>query len=259
MEAVSRILTGWTLASPGALIILLVFLALFYLFAARARAGWVYQLRKIGAFEAIRQAVGQAAEMGKPLHMALGTGGIGTPTALETMAGLTALEYLAQQSALCRTPLLVNVADPTSLPAAQATLYHAYQQAGYPDEYDANQVRFVAPDPVAYAAGVMGTLGQENLAASVMVGTFGDEFLLMGETGNRRKITQIGGTTNPHTLPFVYTSVDHTLIGEEIFASGAYLLDKPNHVGGLVTQDVMRSAIVITVVIGVILKTLGIL
>jgi len=121
MEAISRVLSGWTVARPGPLIILLVFLALFYLFAARARAGWVYQLRHIGGFAAIRRAVGQAAEMGKPLHMALGTGGIGAATTLETLAGLTALEYLAQQSALCGTPLIVNVADPTTLPAAQAS------------------------------------------------------------------------------------------------------------------------------------------
>ena len=264
MEAVSRIFAGWTVTSPGAFVLLLVLLVFFYLFAARARAGWVYQLRDISGFAAIKQAVGQAAEMGKPLHMALGTGGIGNVTTLETLAGLTTLEYLAQQSALCGTPLMVSVADPTSLPAAQAALSRAYSQAGYPDEYDANRVRFVAPDPLAYAAGVMGTLGQEKLAANVMIGTFGDEFLLMGEAGNRScqgqpKISQIGGTTNPQTLPFVYTSTDHILIGEEIFASGAYLLGNPNHVGSLVAQDVMRSAIVITAIIGVVLKTLGVL
>jgi len=257
MEALDQIFEGWAVTSPAALIILLAFLALFYLLAARARSGWPYLLRKISGFEAIRQAVGQAAERGKPIHMALGTGGIGSMTTLETLAGMTVLEYLAQQSALCDTPLITSVADPTALPAAQDILYREYNQAGYPDEYDSTQVRFLAPDPLAYAAGVMGTLNQENLAANIMVGTFGDEFLLMGETGARKGISQVGGTLNPQTLPFVYVSMDHALVGEEIFAAGAYLRQDPNHIGGLAAQDVMRSAIVLTAIIGVVLKTLG--
>lgn len=259
MEAVSRIFAGWQIANAESLVILLVILTLIYLFAARARAGKSYALRRIEGFEAIQRAVGQAAELGKPLHVSLGIGGIGSATTLETFAGLNVLEYLAQQAALCNTPLLVNIADPTSMPAAQAALARAYAQAGYPEEYNPNKVRFIARDPVAYAAGVMSTLEQEKLAANIMVGHFGDEFLLMGETGNQKNISQVGGTTSPRVLPAVYVSMEHTLIGEEIFAAGAYLLNNPNHIGALVAQDVMRVAIVFTVIVGIILKTLGIL
>jgi hypothetical protein len=259
MEGSSPLSAGWQFTNMEGLVILLVILTLIYLFAARARAGKSYVLRRIEGFEAIRQAVGQAAELGKPIHMSLGTGGIGKSNTLETFAGLNALEYLAQQAALCNTPLIVNVADPTSLPAAQAAIFRAYAQAGYPEEYNANKVRFLAPDPVAYAAGVMSTLEQEKLAANIMIGSFGDEFLLMSEIGNQKNISQVGGTTNPRVLPAVYISTEHTLIGEEIFAVGAYLLHDPNHIGALVAQDVMRVAIVFTVLVGIILKTLGVL
>ena len=258
MEGLSQVFGGWTVSSPAALVMLLAFLALFYLFAARARSGFMYSLRRIRGYEAIKRAVGEAAEMGKPLHMALGTGGIGSATTLETLAGINILDYLAQQAALCDTPLIANVAQPTALPVAQETMHSSYAKAGYPDEYDSSQVRYLAPDPVAYAAGVMSTLGQENLAANVMVGSFGDEFLLMSEAGSRRNIQQVGGMTDPSALAFAYASVDHLLIGEEIFAGGAYLGQDPNHVGGLVAQDVMRTAIVLTAVIGVILRTLGV-
>jgi hypothetical protein len=259
MEAVSRLFAGWQVTNAEGLIILLVMLTLIYLFAARARAGKRYALRQIEGFEAIQRAVGQAAELGAPLHVSLGIGGIGSATTMETSAGLNTLEYLAQQAALCNTPLIVNVADPTSLPAAQATLFRAYTQAGYPEEYNPNKVRFIARDPIAYAAGVMSTLEQEKLAANIMIGHFGDEFLLMGEAGRQKNISQVGGTTNPRVLPAVYVSMEHTLIGEEIFAAGAYLLNNPNHIGSLVAQDVMRVAIICTVLVGIALKTLGIL
>lgn len=258
MEGLSQIFGGWTMTSPAALVMLLAFLTLFFLFAARARSGFVYSLRRIGGYEAIKKAVGEAAEMGKPLHMALGTEGIGSVKTLETLAGIKILEYLAEQSALCDTPLIANVAEPTALPVAQETMFRSYAKAGYPDEYDSSQVRYLAPDPVAYAAGVMSTLGQENLAANVMVGSFGDEFLLMSEAGSRRNIPQVSGMTEPNSLAFGYASVDHLLIGEEIFAGGAYLGQDPNHIGGLVAQDVMRTAIVLTAVIGVVLRTLGV-
>ena len=257
MEPLAQIFSGWETTNPAALVIFFAFLTLFYLFAARARAGHKYALREISGFEAIERAVGQAAEMGKPLHMGLGIGGIGDMTTLETWAGVKVMEYLAQQAALCDTPLIATVADPTALPAAQGVLHNAYALAGYPDEYDSNQVRFMSPDPVAYASGVMAILGEENLAANVMVGRYGDEFLLMSEAGSRKNMAQVAGMADPSALPFAYASVDHLLIGEEIFAGGAYLGEDPNHVGGLVAQDVMRTAIVLTAIIGVVLKTLG--
>ncbi len=57
MQALSRIFADWRIVSPEALLILLALLLLLLLFAARVRAGWVYTLRKIAAFEAIKQAV----------------------------------------------------------------------------------------------------------------------------------------------------------------------------------------------------------
>lgn len=258
MDALALIFEGWTISNPVSFLLLMVAMTLFYLFAAKARAGHRYHLRPIEGYDAVQKAVGQAAEMGKPLHMALGTGGIGKDTTLETLAGMYTLQHLSHQAALCDTPLLVSVGDATILPAAQEIMFQGYSQAGYPDEYDSRQVQFLAPDPVAYAAGVMGTVNQEDLAANVMVGTFGDEFLLISETGVRKNVLQVGGTSNPNTLPFVYASTDHALIGEEIYAAGAYLQQDPNHIGGLMAQDVMRTALVITAVLTVVLRTLGI-
>jgi hypothetical protein len=259
MDVLNQVFGGWSVPNSAALVILLAFLALYYLFAARARAGYPYTLRGIAAYDAIERAVGQAAEKGQPLHLALGTGGIAGAEAMQTWAGLKMLEHLAYQAALCDTKLLVSVSDPTALPAAQEIMYRGYTRAGYPDDYSPKQVRFVAPDPVAYASGVMGTLHREDLAANIMVGAFGDEYLLMGEAGARNELLQISGTVDPTTLPFMYASSDRLLVGEEIFAGAAYLRQEPNQVGGLVAQDVIRTAIVLTVVLGVILRSFGIL
>ncbi|HUV74750.1 MAG TPA: DUF6754 domain-containing protein, partial [Anaerolineae bacterium] len=86
---------------------------------------------------------------------------------------------------------------------------------------------------------------------------FSDEFLLMSEVGARNAVNQVGGTTSPQILPFVYASTDHALIGEEIFAAGAYLLGKTAHVASLAAQDWLRTAIILTILIGILVRSLA--
>jgi hypothetical protein len=90
-----------------------------------------------------------------------------------------------------------------------------------------------------------------------MVGKFGDEYLLMGETAARREIAHVGGTSDPNTLPLVYVSAQEALLGEEIYAGGAYLQKLPAHIGSLLAQDTMRWIVALTILGGVILATLG--
>jgi hypothetical protein len=117
-------------------------------------------------------------------------------------------------------------------------------------------VRWIAPGPAAYSAGVMGVLGIEDADANVMIGEFGDEYLLMGEAAQRKKIAHIGGASDPNVIPYVYVSADQTLMGEEMYAAGAYLKRKPWHIGSLLAQDFMRWVIALVIVALVIINTL---
>jgi hypothetical protein len=189
----------------------------------------------------------------------MGVSGISGGETAATLAGLTVLDYLAEQGATFDAPPLVTVADPTLLPVAQDTLRHAYAGQGTVENYDPKQVRLISPEPTAYAAGVMDMLEHEPLAANITIGNFGDEYLLMGEVGAKKDISQIGGATNPQTLPFVFALADQVLIGEEIFAGGAYLASLPAHIGSLVAQDVMRLLGVVVILLLVIARLMGLL
>ena len=219
---------------------LLFFLPLMLYATSRVRAGHKVNLRPLPGFDALRGLSARVAESGQTLHVSLGVSGVSDENTGATLAGLTVLDYLAEQGATFDAPPLVTVADPTLLPAAQGVLHHAYARQGDVEKYDPKQVRLLSPEPIAYAAGAMDVLGYEPLAANIMIGNFGDEYLLMGEVGAKKGISQIGGATNPQTLPFVFASTDQVLIGEEIFAGGAYLASLPAHIGSLVAQDIMR-------------------
>ncbi len=246
---------------PGAVVLFIVFLAPFIYFVYRAQLNLAMPLRPIAAYEALKQLLARAAEAGQPVHISIGTAGLGQASTADTTAGLYTLEFLADRAAVSAIPPIVTVSDPTALPIAQDQLRRAYQRQGYPEEYDPRQVRLVAPNingsAVAYAAGVMDVLTHERVMANVMVGTFGDEFLLMGETGAQKGLLQAGGTSNPQVLPFVYTSISHPLYGEEIYAAGAYLSAHRTHIGSLLAQDTMRAVLVIVVVLLVLARTAG--
>lgn len=239
------------------LVVLLVFLS-FLLFAdRRVRLGNRPALRPLPGFALLDGFVGEAVETGRTLHLSLGTKGIGGASTADTMAGLMVLERLAEQAVATGLKLVVTVSDPSLLPMAQDTLRRAYERRNYLQGYDPLQVRYIAPDAIAYAAGVMGVLEREDVVANAMIGGFGDEFLLMGENGARKEVRQVGGTSSPESLPFVYVSMDEALLGEEIYAGGAYLSSKPSHLGSLLAQDWLRLALILAIVLGVLIRTLA--
>ncbi|MBN1135707.1 MAG: hypothetical protein JXM73_03935 [Anaerolineae bacterium] len=243
-------------AGTVALVLLLLILPVLFFLTSRVRAGKAGELRRIAGFEDLSNSVGRSAETGQPLHVSVGVGGVGGLSTAETWTGLSLLTQLADEAASCDTPLIVTVADPTVVPVVQDILRRAAIRRGNPDGYDPTEVRFIAPNPIAYAAGVSGILEREPLTSSVMVGSFGDEYLLMGESGARRGVHQVVGTADPGILAQVYASADETLVGEEMFAAGAYTHKLPIQIGSLLAQDWGRWAVAIAIVVLAIWKIL---
>jgi hypothetical protein len=247
--------TDLTHALTGAFLLLIV--PTLYFFIARARtakrAGKDIPLRPVPALAGVRGAVGRAAESGRPLHFSLGSGGVGDASTAESMAALLLLGLLAEEAATYDAHPIVTVANPTLLMAAQDQLRRAYARHGTPDNYDPSRVRLVAPDRVGYAAGVIDTLNHEALSSNILLGAFGDEYLLMGEAAARKRLAQVAGAADPNIVSYVYATTDKPLLGEELFAAPAYVGRQPTLVGSLLTQDWLRVFVVIVIIVGAIL------
>ena len=235
---------------------LIIFLPAMILAGRWVRQGNSPDLRPIRAFDALRGLTARAIEAGRALHVSLGLGGIASDVTADSLAGLKVLEYLADQSAAAGVPAVVTLADPTLLPVAQDVVRRPYGADREGAAEAARHVRWIAPEPAAYAAGVMDILGGEGVDANVMVGAFGDEYLLMGEAALRRKIAHVGGASDPNALPFVFVTADETLMGEDMYAAGAYLSGEPWHVGSLMAQDFMRWVIAGVIIVAIIINTL---
>ncbi|MEW5960771.1 MAG: DUF6754 domain-containing protein, partial [Chloroflexota bacterium] len=217
-----------------AFLFLLIFGGLLFFFMVRIRAGARPILRRIRGFEILKSMMGRSIESGRTLHLSMGVGSLADQTTADSLAGLSVLNYLTRRAAETGIPPTVSMADPTVMLFAQNTIHRSYLDHPLGAEQAYRHVRWIAPQPAAYAAGVMNILSLENAAANVMVGNFGDEYLLMGESAARRNLDHVGGTSHPNTLPFIYVSAQETLLGEEIYAAGAYLERIPAHIGSLV-------------------------
>ena len=240
-----------------ALIILLAFLVLFLLFFYRVKAGHIPQLRRIQGFDLIESFSSRTIETGRPLHISLGLGSTVNATTADSLAGLSTLKHMARQGAVTGVSPIVSMADPTVMLFAQNSLRAAHGEDVYGAKNALRHVRWIAPQPAAYAAGVMSLLNMDHAGANVMVGQFGDEYLLMGEAAVRDEIAHVGGTSNPNTLPYIYVSAQETLLGEEIYAAGAYLQKEPTYLGGLLAQDTIRWTVAALMLGGVVLASLG--
>ena len=233
-----------------ALLLLIVVLLAVYTF--RVKAGKAGHLRQIAGFQRLGELVAQSAETGRPLHVSVGVAGVGGAATAETWAGFALLGQLADDAAAHGIPLLVTVSDATALPIAQDIVCRAYSRHGGADRACANQVRLIAPLPSAYAAGAMGLLMREPLAGNIMVGSFGDEYLLIGDAGVRRGHYQVVGATDPQTLALMRVSADDTLVGEEIFAGGAYAPGRPIQIASLLAEDWLRWLLVAGILVAAI-------
>jgi hypothetical protein len=240
-----------------ALILFIVMPLLLWWFAWRVGKQRGHTLRPIRALDALRGMLGRAAESGRMVHLSLGSAGLGDEQTAVAATGLSVLRYMADQGAAFGFSPVVTVADPMLMLVAQDILYRAYQRKGFAGSYAATAVHMIAPDATAYAVGAQDTVNQDEVMANIMVGHFGAEYLLLGEAGAQREIVQIVGSNSLAAQPFMLATSDRVLLGEEVFAVGAYLTRRPEYIASLYVQDAMRVLVVIAIVIGVLAKTLS--
>ncbi|SVB34300.1 uncharacterized protein METZ01_LOCUS187154 [marine metagenome] len=235
--------------------VLLVSMTIYY-YIDRASSGEEIYLRKIPGLQALEEAVGRATEMGKSV---LFVPGIMDLDQVETVTGLNLLGHVAEYTAKYETSLNVPVSKSIVMEAGREICKESYLKSGRPDLYYDDMVHYISDEQFAYAAGVNGIMEREKPAACFYLGKFYAESLILAETGNSIGAIQIAGTGSPSQIPFFVTACDYTLIGEEFFTASAYLSNKPELVGSIKGQDIVKllvmTAMVLTVVFNGLYQT----
>ncbi|MDC1037736.1 hypothetical protein OAR31_01555 [Candidatus Marinimicrobia bacterium] len=233
---------------------IMVFSGILMFYIRKAQRGEEIWLRDIPGLKAVEEAVGRSTEMGKPV---LYVPGIMDMDQVETVAGVIVLGHVSKMTARYETTLNVPVSRAIVMKAAQEACKESYLMEGRPDMFQDDMVHYLTDEQFAFAAGVNGIMVREKPAACLYMGKFYAESLILAETGNSIGAIQIAGTASQAQIPFFVTACDYTLIGEEFFAASAYLSQKPELIGGVKGQDMIKVFVISLILFGVLFRFLN--
>lgn len=222
-------------------------------FYTKLKRGGQVNMRKIAGLDAIDESVGRCTELGKPVHYTFGRG--------ELEAGILAsydvLSYTARKCAETQTDIIVSTARPDVHAITEEIMHSVYAQAGVSDAYKPNNVRFFSDLVSAYVAGIYGIFEREKPGANIMLGNLYAEATLVGEVANQMGAIQIGGASQVVQIPFLIATCDYVLLGDELFAAGAYITREPSKVAAVVVQDIGKWLVVGIILAGTVLSSVG--
>ncbi len=242
------------------LILLLVSLALFYYFTLQVKGGKKFKVRTFPAVTAVPEAVGRAAEMGKPIYFTTGYGMTTLNNQLngpQTLSGVSILSYVTRLCA--RSGVRINYFTPIadSLPLVTETMRTAYLAEGKAEEFDPTaQINF-QEEQDSYLTTSLGWIQRNRPASCFLLGGFYYESVVLGEAGNTIGAMQISGTANSAQLPFLVATCDYTLIMEELYAASAEISENEEMLGTLRGEDLIKFVVLALLGVGFIIAFTG--
>lgn len=216
-------------------------------------------LRKIPAFTRLSRSLGLSVEDGTRMHISLGHGNLLDPRGGSALAGLAMLRIIAERTSASDKPAVASAGEAAIGLLTQDSIQAGYQAAGASDFYVPTTGRVTGLTPFGYAAGAMQIIRDEDVSANVLAGHFGPEVALLTESADRENQTVIGASDNLSGQAVLFASTQDALIGEELFAAGAYLGAGASHEASLIVQDILRWLILLALLGGALAKFAGLI
>jgi hypothetical protein len=231
-------------------LVFLIFVAvLAYVSYYLGKRGRVPEIRPIEALDAIYEGIGRCAEMGRPIMILPGLGGL---TSTPTLSGLTLFGDVAQRGAEIGVDTYLSASSTDVIAFSEAIVKNAYDRAGKSERYVPGEyVRWFGGDQYAYAVGTAGQILAIKPGMLILMGYFMSDVVVSMETGSRVGAQLIGGCLD--ALPEMSVFSDFLMIGEEIFAASAMISKNNMVIGTLAGQDWLKLISVVLMIAGVIL------
>ncbi len=218
-----------------------------------------YSFRNIPTFNRIQRAARLVVEDGTRLHFSLGNGNVLGVDGASALAGLVLLRRLGEITSLSDLPPVASTGSGLLNLLAQDTLRAAHDAVAVGQPFVMNNARLTGLTPFSFAVGAMPAMFDEKISTNVLIGNFGPEVGLLTDAADRKNATVIAASDHLIAQAVLYASSPETLVGEELFAAGAYANAGSFHSASLVLQDILRWLIVIALLVGSGLKLVGVL
>lgn len=208
-------------------------------------------LRPIEGFSKIPMWVGQSIESNRPLHLSLGSAGIGDNTTILSLAGAEFFYFIVQQATIGDISPILTTTSTASIPLGQDTLRRAYQSQNSLSRYQASKARWYPQGQrsMAYAAALTGMMKVENPAAHILAGSFGPELALILDEAHHNKQPTFAASDQLEGQAIAFALSDQYLIGEEVFAAPGYVSASQSDKAESVVVDVWRGLLILILIL----------
>lgn len=205
--------------------------------------------RSIPAFHQLQRTIELSVEDGSRMQISLGHGGLLGPESAAAFAGLTLLRRVADIAADSDQPPIATTGDGAIMLLAQDTLRNSYLRQGISDQFHLRLAQASGLTPFSFAAGALPRILDRGVSASALAGSFGEEAALLTAASMHSGGFSLGGSENLSGQAILFAGADQPLIGEELFAIGAYMDAGATHQASLRAQDVLRWLVILLLII----------
>jgi hypothetical protein len=243
---------GFALAS-----LIAVVAAILY-FMQRAFMGNIPHVRRLPAVDVIDEILGRCVEMGRPAWYLMDNVVMTNPSVLApTVAAFQILSYTARHAARLGADFFVPVTQGLAYTIASDIVEEAYRAEDKIEEYDPLQTVMYLPSG-ADRMYIINNMWSEQIAGAFFLGSWYHKAVIFTENAARVGALSLGGTDTTHNIPFLVAICDYSIIGEELYALGAYVSEDPTQSSSLVGQDLGKYIAMILILLGTILITAGV-
>lgn len=228
-------------------VLIFTFLLLLLIYSWVVRRKGPRTLRPIRAFDELRKTIELSVEDGSRLQVSLGRGGILGPQSAAALVGLSLLREVTRTASDSDQPPIATTGEGVLALLAQDTIRRGYQDQNIGEQYHTRLARITGLTPMSYAAGTMPLLLDRLVSSSALIGNFGEEVGLITAASRRGTAFSLGASDNLSAQSILFASADEPLIGEELYATGAYMQTGTTHHASLHAQDILRWLIILAI------------
>ncbi|MBN1680076.1 MAG: hypothetical protein JW966_07275 [Anaerolineae bacterium] len=234
------------------LTLVLILVALAATLAGRLLAKrWRLHWRSIPAYVVLPESAADAVESDNRIHFSMGSSAIGQASTVSALVTAELVYRLSQRLVVSRQTPLITVSDPVTLTLAQDTLRRAYEYRCRIERYHSRAAAWYPQGArsLVFAAGVSSLAADADVSRSVLLGRFGYELALLGESALRHGQVLIAHSDRIEGQAVAFAQAQQVLIGEELYVGPAYMNGRLIEQGSVIALDLLRWLVIVGVLI----------
>jgi hypothetical protein len=218
-----------------------------------------FGLKNVPAVTAISAFQHEAAEKGKRLTFGFGDGFSNRSVSLNSLVGLSVWRYTAARAVFNDQPTQAVSGTGALTMISQMVLCGVYQDAVAVELFRPEHVLLGGVSEAASVAGLLPEINQDANSAVAMLGSFTPLSGLAANLATRKHLPIVAmvDTLNAQATFFVTTPL--ATLGEDFYGAEVSLSRQPGASAQLRTQDWLRVAAIIALLIGALLKLTGVM